>query len=434
MEASVRSASVGAGRNARAMDRIAAAGLSIHEVDAQQLERLARAPQVADDARRELADGLAASELVVLRTCNRIELVLARESGAPPSPRERATILTALGIDDPELASQLHLYCGRAAVRHVFRVTCSLDSLVMGEDQILAQVRGAWSAAQEEGLTGSLLDPLFEAAVQVGKRVRTETELSRHPVSVVALGVQALRERAPTARRVAVVGAGKTSRLAGQTLRAEGLEVAAVVHRTAEGARALATELDARPLDLSTFKAGAETVDAVVSATSAPGIVLETADLVRIARRPENGGRFLGIDLALPRDLATPNEPWIEVVDLEALRGLADANRARRAEAAAIAETIVEDKITALERRLVQRHTERLVSEVLAETSERLEHELRALSTGRLARLDPRDREAVERWARATFGRLAHAPMQAAKRLAAQETEWSGEDEEDTTG
>lgn len=416
------------------MDRIAAAGLSIHEVRASDLERVARGPMIADDARRELADVLAASELVVLRTCNRVEVLLARESGAPFSPRERQAVLDALGIEDPEVAAKVHLHCGRAAVRHLFRVACSLDSLVMGEDQILAQVRGAWSAAQQDGLTGTLLDPVFEAAVQVGKRVRTETDLSHHPVSVVALGVQALRAKAPAAKRVAVIGAGKTSRLACTTLRAEGLEIAAVVHRTVEGAKALAEEMGARPMDLATFRTGAERVDAVVSATSAPGVVLEGTHLVAIANRPQNGGRFLGIDLALPRDLGTPTEPWIEVVDLEALRTLADANRAKRAAAAAVAETIVEDKIVALERRLAQRQTERLVSEVMAETSERLEHELRALSTGRLARLDPRDREAVERWARATFGRLAHAPMQAAKRLAAQEGDWTDEDEGDTTG
>lgn len=420
------------------MDRIAAAGLSIHEVSASDLERVARGPMIADDARRELADVLAASELVVLRTCNRVEVLLARESGAPFAPRERQALLDALGIEDAELGAKLHLHCGRAAVRHLFRVACSLDSLVMGEDQILAQVRGAWSAAQQDGLTGNLLDPVFEAAIQIGKRVRTETDLSHHPVSVVALGIQALRERGPSARRVAVIGAGKTSRLACQTLKAEGLEVACVVHRTAEGARALAEEMGARPMDLATFRTGAERVDAVVSATSAPEVVLEAEHLVAIANRPpangNGGGKFLGIDLALPRDLGTPTEPWIEVVDLEALRTLADANRAKRAAAAAVAETLVEDKIASLERRLVQRQTERLVSEVMAETSERLEHELRALSTGRLARLDPRDREAVERWARATFGRLAHAPMQAAKRLAAQEGEWTDEDEGDTTG
>jgi glutamyl-tRNA reductase len=122
------------------------------------------------------------------------------------------------------------------------------------------------------------------------------------------------------------------------------------------------------------------------------------------------------------------------VVDLDALGTLAAANRARRAVAAEQAEALVEARLEALERRLARRRTELLLGEALAESGERLEHELRALTTGRLAHLEARDREAVVRWARATFGRLAHGPVQTAKRLAAQHPELHEEDEEETTG
>ena len=136
------------------------------------------------------SDAIAASELVVLQTCNRVEVYFARESGALPGSCDLATLASTLGIerDDP-LRAGLQLRRGRAAARHLFRVAASLDSLVVGEAEILAQVREAYARSRAVGLTGALLDPLFESAFQVAKQVRVDTDLARHSVSVVALGV-----------------------------------------------------------------------------------------------------------------------------------------------------------------------------------------------------------------------------------------------------
>jgi glutamyl-tRNA reductase len=401
------------------MDRIAVAGLSIHEADVTELEALSSGAASVEDLLRELADELAASELVLLRTCNRTELFFARESGAPPSSLDRDSAAQALGIADDRLRVRLHLHRGRSAVRHLFRVVSSLESLVVGEDQILAQVRAAHARSRAVGLTGPLLEPVFEAALQVGKRVRTATDLCRHPVSVVALGIRALREEpwAEEARpRIAVVGAGRTGRLAGLALRDQGWPVDIVVNRSPGPAAELAQELGARPLSLMEFRAGCEPVDVVVTATNAPGFVLDADALGRVAR-PGEGRRLVGIDLALPRDLEPVDDDAFRIIDLECLRERAEENKRSRRAAALEAESIVERKLESLARRTTERRLEGIVGEILAETGEVLEHELRALPTGRLSALDEEDRRAVERWARRTFGRLAHAPLAACKRL-----------------
>jgi len=414
------------------MDRIAIVGLSIHEAELGELECLGGLAAGEEDL-RELADAMAASELVLLRTCNRIELVFGRESGSPPVAADREAAADALGVANLASRQKLRFSRGRSALRHILRVTSSLDSLVLGEDQILAQVRAAYARSRALGLTGPLLEPVFEAALQVGKRVRTETELSRHPISVVALGVRSLREergRSSDPPRVAVIGAGHTGRLAGHALQDEGWPVSFVVNRSPGPAQALARELEARALTLDEFRRGDEPVDVVVSATNAPGFVLDAAALRRVARN----GSFVGIDLAVPRDLEPIDDPGFRLIDIDGLRQLAEGNRRLRADAAIQAEAIVERKLIRLVRRVTDHRIEGLVGEVLAETTEVFEHELQALSTGRLARLRDDELRAIERWARTTFGRLAHAPLAACKRLAHELHERLDEDGEETTG
>src|SRR5262245_55361235 len=179
------------------MERVAVAGLSLHQTDVEGLEEAKRGLAALEEpAAKTLADHLGASEAVLISTCNRVELVFARENGHAPERADRALLAQALGLaTEDELGTRFFLHTGRAAARHLFRVTSSLDSLVLGEDQILAQVRAAHAAAAECGLCGRILGTLFEHALGLGKRVRTHTDLARHPVSVVSLGVAFLQER-----------------------------------------------------------------------------------------------------------------------------------------------------------------------------------------------------------------------------------------------
>jgi glutamyl-tRNA reductase len=400
------------------MDRVAVLGVSLAEAEVADLELFSRSLAGGDAVWRELADALAASELVLLGTCNRFEVHYARESGHPPGPEDACAAVSALGLAR-EHAARLRFRGGREAARHLFRVACSLDSLVVGEGEILAQARVAFAHAEELGLVGRLLARAFEHAFQIGKQVRAETELGRRPVSVVGVGVAELarrfRGRAP---RVAVIGAGKMGELAARALVGAGLAPALVVNRSPAAAERLAASCGARALELASFCSGAEPVDALVSATSAPAAVLERAALEHLARRTPLGGTLVALDLAVPRDLEPAPGVPLEVIDLEQLRERAAANARERQGAVSEAEALVERKLEIFARRQAEERVAAALCDVRFETSAILERELEQLFRGPLGLLDPAARAELERWARTAFGRLSHVPIHAIKQLA----------------
>jgi glutamyl-tRNA reductase len=401
------------------MERIGIVGISIHETDVTGLERVRR-PQ-RDEDWRALADVLGASELVVLATCNRVEVIFAREEGDLPGEADREAISShLLAATDRAIAPlRFHLFRGQQAIRHLFRVASSLDSLVLGEDQILAQVREAYARGSDLRLTGSLLGPLFHHALQVGKKVRTDTVLSRYPVSVVSLAVRALSHSRPEkTQQIAVIGAGSTATLVVKVLQGHGMQPAVIVNRTVEKARVLAQQAGAEAMTLAAFQRGDRPVDVIFSATSAPGVVLDAATVKRLAETAPSRLPLLVYDLAVPRDVTRLDDPRIVITDMDALRAEADQNRAHREQAAAEAEGIVEDHVATFARRSGEDLAGPAVDDLQRVSKEIFDHELEALLGGRLAHLSDPDRRAVERWARTTFNRLMSLPVTALKRLA----------------
>jgi glutamyl-tRNA reductase len=415
------------------MERIAVVGLSLHETDVAGLERLARPPESERDAfARDLADALAASELVYLATCNRIEVAFAREIGHLPGRGDVDAIAAQMQLAPSDaLRERLHFWSGREAVRHLFRVAASLDSVVVGEDQILAQVREAFARSEHIGLSGRLLGTLFEHAFQVGKLVRTDTDLSRHPVSVVSLGVAAIARRFENARpRLALLGAGQMAELFARSARDHGLAVDVVVNRSLARAQKLAETCGARAQTLEQFARSRESFDALAAATSAPGFVVERELLLDLARRTPLGRPLVAVDLAVPRDIEPVSDPRVEIVDLDRLRGLADENRNLRAAAAARAEALVEQRLEVFARKFTRQALDAALAELQSESSSVFEREMAQLFTGRLAQLDDEERRAVERWARTAFGRVSHVPLSAIKRMASDAALFGGHSSE----
>lgn len=399
------------------------AGLSIHSTDVSGLEKVQRRDGAdLPPFLRRLSDAVGASELVLIATCNRIEVVFAREEGDLPGDHDLRALARELSVREEDAAfleRSLVLRSGREAVHHLFRVASSLDSLVVGEDQIIAQVRAAYGRSSDIGLVGGLLGPLFHASLQIGKKVRSETDLARHPVSVVNLAVARLSswegERPPV---IAVVGAGEMGALIARALTSAGSPPAVIANRSAERARLVAADCHGAATTIESLAGGAVPVDVVVSATSAPGTVLTAADLSRLAASAPAGQGLLAIDLAVPRDLPACEDPAVDVVCLDDLRAEADHNRALRAEAAALAETLVERKVVNWTKRFREDVAAPLVTDLRADTEQLLARELEGLLSGRLSHLTEDDRRAVERWARSTFGRLMHLPVAALKRMA----------------
>lgn len=406
------------------MDRTAIAGVSLRETDVETLEPLRRIAEKNPSAlRRALADELGASELVLLLTCNRLEVIYAREEGDLPEDTDLDRIIACLTgglLESSERARDcFHHHFGASALRHLLRVASSLESLVLGEDQILAQVREAFADAQAEGMTGTLLEPQFELAFRVGKEVRSRTQLSRHPVSVVSLAVAALLERAgERPLRVALVGAGKMAQLLADSVTGTGLDIAWVVNRNKDRAHALAQRLGATVLDFEELRRGDHGIDALLAATASPEPVLSAAELGSIASRTPRGEVLFGVDVAMPRDLEACEDPRVEILDLEALRRLADENRERRSRAAAEAEWILQGHVDRYLRRGQDPHLVHTLTNYREASREMRERELAALSKRVLGDLDEEKREAVARWAHLAFGRLDHLGFAALKDLA----------------
>ncbi|MBI5433893.1 MAG: glutamyl-tRNA reductase [Planctomycetes bacterium] len=399
------------------MHRIAIAGLSVHETDVAGLEQAKARLVGSKGVDREIADRLGASELVVISTCNRLEISFAREAGHLPSRADVDELASTLAIE-PELAQRFHFFTGRDAVRHLFRVAASLDSLVLGEDQILAQVRDAHKRAEDELMVGKLLGTLFQAAEHAGKEVRSKTELARRPISVSTLAVEhVVRRFRGKQPALALWGAGEMARLAALCAREMGFQIGWVASRTRERGEPLAKEFGAQWIDARSPAADELALDALISATTSPGFVRSTAQLSAYAARSPLGTGLLAVDLALPRDLEPTSDPKVELVDLEKLRETAERNRLARVAAARDAERLVERQVEVYAERDVGKRAAEALAELSGATHDIFERELGGLFTGPLADLDDERRRAIERWARQTFGRIEHAPIATIKRL-----------------
>jgi glutamyl-tRNA reductase len=316
--------------------RLTLVGVSHHRTPIELRERVALDPAAAAALAAELG-----REAVVLSTCNRTELYLARDE---PTEDVAVRALTDLAGDrGDELARALYRLGDDAAALHLFRVAAGLDSLVPGEGEILGQVRSAFEA----GATGPFLDRLFRQALHAGRRVRVETAIGESPASVpsaaAALAQQVFDDL--TGRRILLLGAGKTSEATARNLVSRGAVVAVVGNRTVERGEALARGLGAEAVPLEAVGTELARADVIVSATSASDRVL-SRDAVAAALPARKGRPLLLLDLAVPRDL----DPAIngldgcflyDVDDLEAV--VAETLSGRRGEAAR-AERLVEEE------------------------------------------------------------------------------------------
>ncbi len=264
------------------------------------------------------------SEAVVLSTCNRVE-VYADTEGFHPGVDAVSDLLARLsGVPLDELKRHLYVHWEGQAVLHLFEVACGLDSMVVGESQILGQLRRAYAEARDGG-AGPTLHELFQKALKVGKRAHSETGIDEAGRSLVTVGLErAVEAVGPLdGRHVLVVGAGSMGALAGATLRRAGAGDVVVANRTLDRAERLAGNLEGRGIGLDGLDAALVDADVVVSSTGATGVVL-TCEQVRRALE-QRGGRPLAIlDLALPRDVeaGVRDLPGVTLVDLESLQSV----------------------------------------------------------------------------------------------------------------
>jgi len=376
--------------------RLSLVGISHHVAPVELRERVALPVEEAAALARELGDA------VCLSTCNRTEIYLAEGAEEPA-----VAALERLAVEPLErVVYRLH---DVAAATHLFRVAAGLDSLVPGEGEILGQVREAYEAARP----GALLDRVFRQALQVGKRVRTDTAIGESPASVssaaAALAQQVFGEL--DGRRVLCVGAGRMGELAAANLASRGATIAYVANRSPDAARELAGRFGGAALALEELPSRLGEVDVVLASTSAPDVVVRAADVPARRRSP-----LFFIDIAVPRDV----EPAVhdlegcylyDIDDLEAV--VAETIAGRRVEAARAEQLVAEE---AERFRAWQASLD--VVPAIASLRARAE-EIRAAELAKLGRLPEHERRTVESVTAQILNKLLHLPTVRMKQAAA---------------
>ena len=243
-------------------------------------------------------------ELVILSTCNRVEMYMQTNDVDASVASTVAFMAACHAVPPTQFTPHLYQLSDLEAVRHLFRVAASLDSLVLGEPQILGQVKAAYLAAQAAGRTGMIFSQLFERALRVAKAIRTETGISDHAVSVSYAAVELAKKifESLQQRTVMVLGAGDTAALAARHLVSQGVTSVFIANRTSERAVYLAQTLQAKAIPWEAFPEHLAYTDIVVSSTSAPHPIIEPA-MVREAMRVRRSRPMFFIDIAVPRDV-----------------------------------------------------------------------------------------------------------------------------------
>jgi glutamyl-tRNA reductase len=375
-------------------------------------ERLAFSDPEARRFSEELIRGDDAQETVVISTCNRTELYVV----ASDPVQAEAAVLTALarraGIRPTELAEVMYFPRNCDAARQLYRVASGLESMIVGEAEVQGQVRRAYEAALASDTTGPLTNRLFTAALQTGRRVRSETSIGAGRTSVSTVAVELAKDVVGHLgeREVLIIGAGETSELTAQALASEGVATIFVANRHADRARSLAERFGGTVLSLDHLPRQLETADIVVASTSSPHPIL-TADALAEVVRARAGKPIVLIDLAVPRDIdpECADLPGVSVYDMDDLQAVVARNLEVRSGEALRAERVVEDEIQRFAKWLGQldvvptvaalrRRGDEIVEGVLAENASRWES------------LSEPDRRRVEKLARTVAQRLLHEP------------------------
>ena len=357
------------------------------------------------------------SEGVILSTCNRTEVYTVSET-PETSTQAISSFLSRFHSVAPEsFTPHTYHYVDLEAVRHLFRVASGLDSLILGESQILGQVRDALTATAATGSPGVPLSRLFHYALRTGRRVRDETDIGTNAFSVSYAGVR-LAERVLgdlKSRSVLLVGAGKAGRLAARALRTAGVEGLFISNRTLSRAEELAQELHGQPVPFNQVMDTLKGCDIAISSTDAPEMVLTQAAVADVMDTRDGRPLFI-FDLAVPRDIdpQVTGLPGVYLFNMDDLEAIAEENRLERQKSAAAAEVIVEEEVERFTRWWRSLETVPLVKGLLqeAEAIRKMEVE-KALR--HLPDMTPQQRKAVEQLSRSIVNKLLHKPITALK-------------------
>jgi glutamyl-tRNA reductase len=385
-------------------------------------ERVAISREELPGATRALAEVPGVTECMIVSTCNRVEILAAVDAPNANSPTDGLTsfLHRHFGLDPALLAPHLYEHRDQEAVRHLFRVAASLDSMVVGEPQILGQVKDAFAVARASGTVGGHLEHLLQGAFAAAKKVRSETEIGSNSVSIASVAVELARKifGSLQGRTVFLVGAGKMSELAARHLVQQGAGAILVTNRTLERARRMAETFQGQVIPFGQLYEAASQADIVISSTGAPHAIFRREHGQEFLRRRRNRPMFF-IDIAVPRDV-DPEMGKLEgifVYDIDDLQQVAAAHMAERSREATDAEALIEGEVERFHQRQLTVNVAPAIVALQHQAEEIRQAELKH-AHARLGSLSAEQLAAVEALTRGLVNKFLHPPMQALKQAA----------------
>ena len=380
-------------------------------------ERVAISRDELPEATRALAALPGVTECMIVSTCNRVEMLAAVES---PETDIAGFLHSHFSIDPAVLAPHIYEHRDQMAVRHLFRVASSLDSMVVGEPQILGQVKDAFAVARESGTISSQLEHLLQSAFAAAKRVRTETAIGSNSVSIASVAVELARKifGSLQGRTVFLVGAGKMSELAARHLVRQGAGAILVTNRTLERAQQLAEPFKGRVIPFDKLYDAATEADIIISSTGAPHPIFRREHGQAFMHRRRNRPMFF-IDIAVPRDVepAMNKLEGVFVYDIDDLQAVAASHMAERSAQATDAEALIAGEVERFHQRRRAVNVAPAILSLQQQAEEIRMNELKR-AQAKLGILTAEQFAAVETLTRGLVNKFLHPPMQALKQAA----------------
>ncbi len=393
------------------------------QIDLKALGKLVICEHTLDDRLRNIQSELNIKEIFYVGTCNRVEFIFTSSAEIDKSFISRFLHILDMGLPEEYMDKFIENVCAyekEEAFNHLLRTSCSLESLVVGEKEILAQVRKAYEACRVAGFTGDYMRMIMNRVVKTAKEVYTHTNISRNPVSVVSLAYRKLRELNMCANsRLLIIGAGETNNNIAQYLKKHKYSNFSVFNRTLEKAESLAKELNGKAFPLTELANYKQGFDVIITCTGATEPIL-TSELYTNLLNGETGRKVI-VDLAIPNDTALEvreNFP-IHYIEVESLKEVARKNIQERYDELVHAEHIIEENIKEFDSVLRQRRIELAMSEVPKKIKEIKEKAVNTVFADEINALDEEAKAVLEQVISYMEKKYISVPMVLAKEILA---------------
>lgn len=390
-------------------------------IDIKELGKFVICNETLEGKLQNIKDKFEIAEIFYIGTCNRVEFVFTLTSSITPDFIK--SFIRELNFCVPEeqletFTKQVSVYEGQEALNHLLRISCSLESLVVGEKEILSQMRKAYATCRESGFTGDYLRLIMTCVVKTAKEVYTHTNIARNPVSVVSLAYRKLRELNMCSNaRMLIIGAGETNKNLSKYLQKHKYSNFAVFNRTLSNAQDLANDLNGEAFDLEALKSYKKGFDVIITCTSATEPII-TDEIYQSLLMGDTGKKVI-VDLAIPNDTAPEvlaNNP-VFFIDVCSLQEIANKNRQDRYEELIHVERIIDQNIEEFLPVLMQRRVELAMREVPAKIKEIKNTAMKCVFANELMSLDDNSREVLEKIMNYMEKKYISVPMIMAKEI-----------------